>query len=232
MDFGFFPGGNGLYEGNAGDLAAVEVIVLGSNFGCESKFAENGKLIVRDERRTSATWTSKGGLINTFSGARQDGAVKTSRIGIRQCFFTNAWPFLHRGMSNDKPPIDLWLCNEALMEQCISFFQEKTLPSIKPKLIVALGKGPAVFLSRIWPHELPAWTWNGELKWEDLKFSQLDREPFNKIPFPHGDVYCAVIHHRSRAHMNAVHRKPPYSGLEGEVKLLDEVAQLAGVIQK
>jgi hypothetical protein len=89
MTHAFFPGGNGLYEGiQASSFPIRGILVLGSNFGCFNKFVDpQGQLVIRDERGNS-TWRP---LLKRLYGA----GVKAD-----ECFFTNAWPFLHAGNSN------------------------------------------------------------------------------------------------------------------------------------
>jgi hypothetical protein len=230
MDYGFFPGGNGLFDGIGGDISRISTLVLGSNFGCDNSFVDqDGQLRTRDERTSSPTWSSKGGLKNTFRGVAMITRARTAIIDLRECFYTNAWPFLHKGGSNDDPPIEGWLQDDGLMSKCLSFFVNETLPVIKPKVIVALGKGPAVFLSRIWPEKLKQWSLNEKTKWKDLTFAKLDRLFFEQVKYAEMNPYCVVLTHRSRAHINARFRKQPYSDLDGEKRLLDHVADKAGL---
>lgn len=233
MDYAFFPGGNGLFDGIDGNISRVTTLVLGSDFGCDSKFIDQyGQLLARDERDSSPTWSSKGGLKKTFRGAVTNSLTPTATIDLRECFFANAWPFLHIGESNDDPSIEEWLQDDVLMSKCLSFFVDETLPIIKPKIIIALGKGPAVFLSRIWPEELKHWSLNERTAWNDLTFAKLDRLFLERVKYAERIAYCVVLTHRSKAHLNARFRKQPYSGLDGEIRLLDHVADRAGLNRK
>jgi hypothetical protein len=86
MTHAFFPGGNGLYEGSQANSFPIQgTLILGSNFGCFNKFVDpRGQLLILDERRNN-TWRP---LLKRLHGAG---------IKAEECFFTNAWPFLHEG---------------------------------------------------------------------------------------------------------------------------------------
>src|SRR5947209_1826807 len=144
MTHAFFPGGNGLYDGiHAAPIPIGGTLILGSNFGCVGRFINSqGKLLIQDER-DNRTWTPLLAILNQ-SGIRPE-----------ECFFTNAWPFLHLGKRN-LGPIDKWLKDSELMASCVRFFQ-CTLAMMQPSLIVALGTGPGAFLSHVWPKELIPW---------------------------------------------------------------------------
>lgn len=143
MDYGAFPGGNGLYDGIQARVPIRGTLILGSNFGLRSEFVGvDGKLVKLDERG-GRTWTP---LLKI---------LKCSQINKEDFFFTNAWPFLHHRKSN-LGPVDKWLNNAALMKICRPFFKQ-TLKTLRPKLIVALGKGPAAFLGHFWPESLGKW---------------------------------------------------------------------------
>ena len=109
-------------------------ILSALNFGCLSGFIDaQGRLLVADERG-NATWKPL-----LFS-------LHAAGIKADECFFTNAWPFLHEGESN-LGPIGDWLEDEELMTACVGFF-EYTFKIMRPRLIIGLGIGPAALLSR------------------------------------------------------------------------------------
>ena len=103
MTHAFFPGGNGLYEGvDALQMPFGGTLVLGSNFGCRSGFIDDeGQLVALDER-DNRTWAPL--LAN----------LRAAGIQAEECFFTNAWPFLHEGDSNLGRMIGEWLRNPRL----------------------------------------------------------------------------------------------------------------------
>jgi hypothetical protein len=149
MERGFFPGGNGLVLGeDAPYFPLGRTLVLGSNFGAVENFCSpDGRLRCLDETNSPGTWT---GLRKRFVPAQ-----------LPDCFFTNAWPFLHIGASNnpDCAVKQKWLRDVVMMESCIEFFQT-TLKELQPSLIVALGTAPAAFLSWVFPKELICWRGN------------------------------------------------------------------------
>jgi len=201
MSYGFFPGGNGLYDGIDSKFRDPGgTLILGSNFGCESEFIdEDGKLVIEDER-ANKTWSP---LLERLSGAG---------VPIGECFFTNAWPFLHRGEGNlPKGLIPIWLRDENLMTSCKLFFR-LTFSRIKPNLIIALGTGPAAFLSQIWPASLS--------KWGEYSISCLDNLPRATVTDGSHSAVCVAITHPSMP--NAWQRRPPYQHAEGEILLLKE----------
>ena len=199
MTHGFFPGGNGLYEGfNATQFPVGGTIILGSNFGCLDKFVDSqGQLQILDERGNN-TWRP---LLKRLHGAGIKG---------EECFFTNAWPFLHEGNGN-LGPVATWLGNQALMDLCKGFFGY-TYAVMRPRLIIALGTGPAAFLSHVCPRELGTWRKYGMRHLDDL--------PMASIHFQNRAAICVAITHPSMP--NARLRRPPYQYEAGEIGLLIE----------
>ncbi len=199
MTHAFFPGGNGLYEGSQAKSFPIRgTLILGSNFGCFNKFVNpQGQLLILDERGNN-TWRP---LLKRLHGAG---------IKAEECFFTNAWPFLHEGDGN-LGPVAKWLRNQALMVLCIEFFGY-TYAMMRPRLIIALGTGPAAFLSHVCPGELSTWRKYGMRHLDDL--------PMAGIHFQNQAAICVAITHPSMP--NARLRRPPYRYEAGEVRLLIE----------
>jgi hypothetical protein len=209
MDRAFFPGGNGLYLGCEAEMPKNGVLVLGSNFGCVADYlSADETLIRRDEVNTSHTWK---GIFRIF--APQTG------IPYEQCFFTNAWPFLHAGTSNmTKGLTHVWLEDRRLMQQCLDFF-DRTLAVLQPRLVIALGPGVAAFISRYWPLELQEWSGNS--------VASMDERPVMEVGYENRFILCTAITHPS--HSNSWRRKPPFQGTEGEIELLRQAASKAGL---
>jgi len=206
MTHAFFPGGNGLYEGLEAKLFPYGgTLILGSNFGCVEKFIDANGVPLENDERDNPTWRS---LLKRLRGAN---------IKREKCFFTNAWPFLHEGSSNLNTVIKTWLCDQILMSSCAKFF-EYAYAITKPRLIIALGKGPAAFLSYIWPEELGPW--------RKYPVQNLNDLPMASVCLQEQRAICVAITHPSMAH-NAKRRRPPYSGEDGEIQLLIE-ARLEG----
>lgn len=203
MERAFFPGGNGLYLGSTANIPVAGTLILGSNFGCVSDFVRDGNMVRSDETKTSSTWK---GLYRMLSPA--------TKIKLERCFFTNAWPFLHEGDSNEtKGLISAWLADTRLMKTCVDFFKE-TISVIQPKLIVALGTGAPALLSCVWPEELGEWRRNS--------IASMDAKPIAKVHFGGNSIICTAITHPS--HSNSWQRQPPYQHTEGEIRVLTEAA--------
>ena len=204
MSHGFFPGGNGLFSGpSAGRFPAGGTLILGSNFDLESNFVDDSdRLIIQDER-SKTTWS------------RLLLLLKEAGIDRDQAFFTNAWPCLHQGKSAVVTKlIPCWLSEAQLMRECVQFFK-LTYKAMQPRLIVALGPGPAAFLADVWPSHLGAWKAN--------TISCLDLLPIGRLQQAQEqfDAVCTAITHPSGEHYNnAKHRKPPYQDRKGEILLL------------
>jgi hypothetical protein len=203
MKHGFFPGGNGLYEGNeANHFPTKGTLILGSNFGCLEKFVNPEGGLAKDDERTNPTWRS---LLRS---------LKSANIEWNECFFTNSWPFLHVGGGNTGTKVEAWLRSEDLMASCTQFFQY-TCAVMQPKLIVTLGRGPAAFLSHIWPKELAPW--------RKCKLKSLDDLPKARVVFGEQPIVCVGITHPCIS--NAWRRKMPYQYSAGEIQLLTEARE-------
>lgn len=224
MDYAFFPGGNGLRDGiNAKKFPLSGALILGSDFGCSTKFVtESGELVnKRSDERGGPTWKPMLELLFRAS------------IDCNKCFYSNAWPFLHKpsdenGDSNDNPPVNIWLRDAELMDACKSFFWF-TLKTMNPRFVIALGKGPAAFLGECWPNQLGFWRFNPERKWGTFSWGDLDELFTGEVPFDGRPVLCIAVTHPSKSRLNARHRRHPYQGIEGEVRLLAEAAGRAGI---
>jgi hypothetical protein len=97
------------------------------------------------------------------------------------------------------------------MALCIEFFGY-TYAMMRPRLVIALGKGPAAFLSHVWPKELSRWRKYGMRHLDDL--------PMARIDFQNETAICVAITHPSMP--NARLRRPPYQYDAGEIRLLTE----------
>ena len=229
MDYAFFPGGNGLYRGiRAAKFPIGGTLILGSNFGSKEGFVDDfGNLLIMDER-CGSTWV---GMLER---------LRRSGIEPDECFFTNAWPFLHIASADKSPiskespqpnkkssnldaPIKTWLADTVLMPKCEEFFKD-TFREIRPRLIVALGLGPAAFLARIWQPELGPW---GGFSWKDIDslesgMAWVETETHKSV--------CVAVTHPSMA--NSKHRYAPYNTCGGEIDLMTSAAKEAGILSK
>jgi len=224
MNYAFFPGGNGLYLGKeAREFPRTRTLILGSDFACLTRHVDdkNQLLIISCDERGGPTWKP---MLD---------ALRQTPILPEESFFTNAWPVMHLALdgergSNDNPPIDFWRCNDSFMQRCIDYFRI-SLQVVKPKLIVALGKGPAVFLGEVWPVELKHWKFPSEYRLAEINWRLLDRKWIAETESEGRRIHCVAVNHPSKGRLNAKHRASPYKGLEGEVRLLNEAARQAGI---
>jgi hypothetical protein len=203
MSRGFFPGGNGLFEGEAaGRFPVGGTLVLGSNFSAASNFCHPDGRLICDDETSGKTWRP---MRRLFNGAELD---------LTDCFFTNAWPCLHAGTSNTLGElISQWLANPSLMRECAKFFA-KTCVDLKPSMIVALGPGPAAFMATVWPRELKQWMSNNIEGMDSLPIGVVQIEGV-----PHR-IVCTAVVHPCYQHINAKHRRPPYQYAAGEIQLV------------
>jgi hypothetical protein len=206
MSFGFFPGGNGLFDGSKSQTKIpVKVMVLGSNFGCRAGFVNSGGHLLVDDERNSPTWRP---LLKTLLSADVD---------VNECFFTNAWPFLHHGEGNlPRQLIQAWLSDPILMSSCIDFFG-LTFQKILPSLVVALGIGPAAFLGHVWADSLH--------RWRGCSISSIDALPSAAVEVKGHLAECVAITHPSMP--NSWRRRAPYQNRTGEARLLREALMKA-----
>jgi hypothetical protein len=93
----------------------------------------------------------------------------------------------------------------------VGFF-EYTYIMMRPRLIIALGKGPAAFLSHVWPKELSPW--------RGYTLQKLDELPIASVSLQSHAAICTAITHPSMP--NAWHRQPPYQHSSGQIRLLSE----------
>jgi hypothetical protein len=100
------------------------------------------------------------------------------------------------------------------MASCTEFFKY-TCAAMQPELIVTLGRGPAAFLSHIWPKEL--------VPWRKCKLKSLDDLPKARVSFQEQSIICVGITHPCIS--NAWRRKPPYQYSAGEIQLLTEARE-------
>ncbi len=220
MEKAFFPGGNGLFNGSKANLPVKGTLILGSNFGCVAVFVhKNGCLVRMDETVHSKTWMGR------KPGFGLNSMLARTPIRLEECFFTNAWPFLHEGNSNKATElIKQWLSDDSLMKDCKEFFIA-SVSAVKPKLIVALGPGAAAFISKVWPDKLA--------EWGGCTIDSMDRKHWNSILFENEAIVCTAITHPSAHDLNAMRRAEPYTSssnsIDGEVCLLIRVAKEAGI---
>lgn len=205
-EYGFFPGGNGLYDGHKASKFPHEgALILGSNFGSVEMLDREGNWKSQDERN-GPTWTP---LLKTLKQAGIDRGL---------CFFTNAWPFLHKGDGNVSQMISRWLSNKGLNSASVEFFKESLL-EVRPRLIIALGTGPAAFLGNIWPERLG--------KWRQRSWKYIDEKPLETINDLECRIVCVALTHPSMP--NRWHRREEYRNLVGEARLVSEAAIRAGM---
>ena len=211
MERAFFPGGNGLMLGEDAPRFPVDgTLVLGSNFGADEKFCTpDGELLCVDETNNPGTWV---GLRKRFTTEQ-----------LEDCFFTNAWPFLHTGASNnpDGSVKQGWLRDSVLMGSCLEFFRT-LLRELRPSLIVALGTAPAAFISYAFPEALAGWSGNA---WRCI-----DQQPTGIVQNGIFTSACVAITHPSMS--NAHLRIEDFGTAAKERELLQRAIQSGEKIRR
>ncbi len=210
MTHAFFPGGNGLYEGSQAKILPIRgTLILGSNFGCFNKFVDpQGQLLILDERGNN-TWRP---LLKRLHSAGIK-AERNASLLMRGHFSTRGTAILVPSRSG--------CANQALMALCIEFFGY-TYAMMQPRTIIALGTGPAAFLSHVCPRELNTWRKFGVRHLDDL--------PMAGIHLQNQAAICVAITHPSMP--NARLRRPPYQYETGEIRLLIEARSESERISK
>ncbi len=185
----FFPGGKGLWLEEDQENIFPDILVLGQDFSHVEYYNEVASGKKKDFKETTFR-----NMIKLF---------KEAEIDLNRCFFSNVFTGLRvsDSMTGDFPGIKC----KTYVEESIKFllFQIET---IKPKVIITLGKNPADILSKLDSKELEIFK-NGEVlktKDEGLKLNvNINGHKCNVV----------ALEHPSMRHLNIKRRK--YKNLEG-----------------
>ncbi|HPY14568.1 MAG TPA: hypothetical protein PLD55_02140 [bacterium] len=186
----FFPGGKGLWLEEDQENIFPDILVLGQDFSHVKYYEE----VARGEKKDFKEATFRN-MIKLFKD--------DTGINLNRCFFSNVFMGLRvsDSMTGNFPGKK----SKTYVEESIKFllFQIET---IKPKVIITLGKNPADILSKLDSKELEIFK-NGEVlktKDEGLKLNvDINGHKCNVV----------ALEHPSMRHLNIKRRK--YKNLEG-----------------
>lgn len=195
----FFPGGRGLWKENSEIFP--DILVLGQDFSTVKYYEEILKGIRKDTE--CPTWQN---LIELFKD-------KKVNLDLNRCFFSNVFMGLRiaDSMTGKFPGYG----DKEFMARNLNFLNFQ-IETIKPKIIITLGKYPADMLSRISPEDLKEWKDGEVLKLKDLGLKRIVR-------FKDHICTCIALEHPSFRKINV--RRREYKGCIGnkaEVEMLSD----------
>jgi len=198
----FFPGGVGTID-NSEDLFSRKIMILGQDFDCETNFNESVKRGFEDIKG-NPTWRNILKLL------------KECQIKIDECFFTNAILGIRKGSEGTGKSPAFQDLN--FIDYCRSFFI-KQVELQKPRLIIVLGKYPALFLAPI-NEKLSLWKKFTNFKYLDENNLQVIK---NVIISNNIITNFIVLVHPSLRHLNIAKRKYlDFTGHEAEIQMIKE----------
>lgn len=197
----FFPGGLGVWN-NSQHNKIPNILVLGQDFSTLKEYEK----IIRENSDdfSSPTWKN---LINLFNQVE---------INLEDCFFSNVFMGLRKteSMTGKFPGYK----DKDFVARNLKFlaFQIET---IKPKVIIILGKYAADMLFNLAPINLKSWAKYGALRLpnvgiiEDVKFGSLECD-------------CVALEHPSMRNSNVKRREYcEYIGNDAEVMMLKKALE-------
>jgi len=197
----FFPGGLGVWNNSQHDKIP-KILVLGQDF---STLKEYEKILSENsDDLSSPTWKN---LINLFN---QVG------INLEDCFFSNAFMGLRKteSMTGKFPGYK----DKNFVARNLNFltFQIET---IKPKVIITLGKFAADMLFNLAPNYLKAWDKYSALRLPDVGF-------ITDVTFGEIKCDCVALEHPSMRNSNVKRRQyGGYVGSNAEVIILKKALE-------
>jgi ribosomal-protein-alanine N-acetyltransferase len=186
----FFPGGSGLWL-EEGSTEIPSILVLGQDFSTVNDYNRMLRNEIKD--LACATWRN---LIVLF---------KEANIDLNECFFSNV--FMGLRDTNDIMGEFPGFKDKDFVKRNLMFL-EIQIETIKPRLIITLGKYAAEMVSRLSDSGLERW-----LKWKAL------REPdigfVRNVNFKEHRCSCVALEHTSMRNSNVKRRK--YANMSGEL---------------
>lgn len=197
----FFPGGKGLWmEEESEDLPSI--LVLGQDFSTVKQYED--MLVGKASDLESPTWRN---LIKLFNEAELD---------LKECYFSNVFMGLRdtEKMTGEFPGFK----DKSFVARNVEFLSFQ-IETIKPRVIIALGKYAAEMLTYLPQSDLSCWS-----KWKAL------REANNglkfDVTFSNHNCTCIALEHPSMRNSNVKRRVyGKYKGHEAEVEMLKEVVR-------
>jgi ribosomal-protein-alanine N-acetyltransferase len=199
----FFPGGRGLWAEEYSD-EFPSILILGQDFSTVDEYKAMSNNNKNDLQ--CATWRN---LIKLFYEAN---------INLTKCFYSNVFMGLRDGVTKNTGEFpgfkDKDFVNRNLK------FLEIQIDTLKPKLIITLGRYAAEMLSRLADYGLENWTNFRALIDENIGFS--DNTSFNGHK-----CKCVALSHTSLRHLNVGRRvytneHGVFHGNSAEVQMLKD----------
>jgi uracil-DNA glycosylase len=205
---GFFPGGTGLWGGN-GNLVDKDVLILGQDFGNQATYEafeakEDDKTARSEDPNTNATWRNLLKLLKDLG------------IDPDRCFFSNVFMGLRSG--NAQATGEYLKPRDAFYEENLAFLKTQ-VETIRPSMILLLGKQPVLALLTAFPGALHAWEGFNSMK--DLL---TDRGPIVEAKILGKKVIVAAVIHPS---LSTANRPKLFNGNSGK-----EVSQLVAGLKR
>ncbi len=202
---GFFPGGNGMWNGQ-GTLAEKDVLILGQDFNNETaylKFEEDDQRSEDPLSRKNATWWNLRALLGAL------------HIELDRCFFSNVFMGMRSG-SQSATGACPGISNTAYYQSNIAFLKVQ-IAAIQPNLILLLGEQPVRALQAGFPEILT--DWSGFKTMTEL-LTAPHRSPILEAEILNQKVIVAAVLHPSFAPSNRPRIFKNHS--QGEVEQLSE----------
>lgn len=197
----FFPGGRGLWmEEESEDFPSI--LVLGQDFSTVKQYED--MLIGKASDLESPTWRN---LIKLF---------KEAELDLKECYFSNVF----MGLRDTEKVIGEFpgFKDKPFVARNVDFLSFQ-IETIKPRVIIALGKYAAEMLTYLSGSDLNSWS-----KWKALR--EVDNGIKFNVKFNNHTCTCIVLEHPSMRVSNVKRRVyRNYEGHEAEVEMLKEGAK-------
>lgn len=197
----FFPGGSGLWSEEE-NKEIPSILVLGQDFSTVKQYEKMLEGKVSDLE--SPTWRN---LIVLF---------KESNIDLKECYFSNVFMGLRVSdkMAGEFPGFK----DKGFVDRNVEFLSFQ-IETIKPLVIIALGKYAAEMLTYLPGSDLNSWS-----KWNALREAN-NGIKFN-VKFNNHTCTCIALEHPSMRNSNVKRRVyGNYKGHEAEVEMLKEIVK-------
>lgn len=197
----FFPGGKGLWKEEDSEIFPT-ILVLGQDFSTEKEYVRMLQNKVND--LNGSTWRN---LRKLFIEAN---------VELLECFFSNVFMGLRKtdSMTGKFPGFK----DQGFVTRNIEFLLFQ-IDTIKPNLIITLGKYSAELVSKL-SDDLNSWRYNNALREPDIGLK--------KDVKINGNIFtCVALEHSSMRNTNVKRRRyKGFIGNEAEVSMLKDALNI------
>lgn len=200
----FFPGGRGLWTGDSSGIFP-SILVLGQDFSTVKVYEDMKIGLVKD--LNSPTWKN---LIKLFNEARVD---------FKKCFFSNVF----MGLREIQEMTGKFLGgkDKEFVKRNLSFLSFQ-IETIRPKLIITLGRPASEMISKLSTPDLDCWKAGKALSSPNEGFKR-------DVSFKDHLCHCIALEHTSMRNSNVKRRVyGKYTGHRAEVEMLKEAMEGLG----